>query len=97
LVATFEVIPNYIANPCGGGGGMMLLLLMVLVDVCITVDQLHDKILCTSHPMILQLCLSSRLLERWTAGMHHIFVLLNNDILFHNLSLRITFFHDFPW
>jgi hypothetical protein len=34
---------------------MMLLLLMVVVEVCMTVDQLHDKILCTSHTMILQL------------------------------------------
>jgi len=34
-------------------------------------------------------------LERWTAGMHHFVVFLNNDILFQKLSLQITFFHVF--
>ena len=76
---------------------MMLLLLVVVVDVefCITLDQMHDRILCSSLQIILQLSLCSYLLERWTAGMHQIVVLLITDILFHYISLLIVFFCDF--
>ena len=86
-----------------GGGGMVVVLVtvvvvvLVVVEVCITVDQLHDRFLCSSLPKTLNLRLCSDLLERWTAGMHHIVVLLNTDILFHHLSLLITFFRAFSW
>ena len=62
---------------------------LVVMEVCITVDQLHDQILCASTPVTLQLSL----FDRWTAEMHHIVVLLNNDFLLQHVSLRITFFH----
>jgi len=34
-------------------------------------------------------------LERWTAGMRHIIVFLNNDILFQQPSLQNIFLHIF--
>jgi len=55
------------------------------------VDQLRDKILCTSPTMTLLLSFCSHLLERWTSGMHHIVVLVNTEIIFYHLSLRIAF------
>jgi len=88
----FEIIRNYIPNPEGRGDyKMMLLELVVVVEVCITMDQLHDKMLCTSLQMTLKLRFCSNLLEPWTAAMHHFVVLLNADILFHCLSLLFIF------
>jgi hypothetical protein len=47
---------------------------VVVMEVCISLDQLHDKILCISPLMTLHFTLCSQLLERWTAGMHPIVV-----------------------
>ena len=92
----FEIICNYRTNPRAEGGCgpyMMLLLLVVVVvvEVCITMDQMHDKILCTSLQMALKLILCSHFLELQTAAMHHIVVLLNAEFLFHHLSLLFIF------
>jgi len=70
---------------------LLLYMVVVVVEVCITMDQLHDKILCTSLQMTLQLNFCSLFLERWTAAMHHYVLLLNADILFPHLSLLITY------
>ena len=50
----FEIIRNYKPNPPGVGGVYILMLLLVVVvmvvvvvvvvEVCITLDQLHDKV-----------------------------------------------------
>jgi hypothetical protein len=64
----------------------------MVMEVCISVNQLRDKILCNSPQMTLGSNLFSHLLERWKAGMHHIVAFLNNDILLQQLSLWTTFF-----
>jgi hypothetical protein len=84
------MIRKYIATPDGGGIGVV-----VFVEFFVSLCLLHDKNLCTSPPMTLHFHLCSYLLERWTVGMRHIVVFLNNDILFRQHSLRITFFHVF--
>jgi hypothetical protein len=48
----FIIIRKCISTPEGWGGVMVL---VVVVDVCITVDQLHDKMFCPSPPMTLEL------------------------------------------
>jgi len=100
LAALFGIILRYIANNRGADGESVVVTVLFVVvvmdvEVCITLDQMHDRILCSSLQIILQLSLCSHLLERWTAGMHHIVVLLITDILFHHLSLLISFFRAF--
>jgi len=55
------------------------------------VDQLRDKMLFASPPVTLRLNFCLHLLERRTAGMDHIVVLVKIEILFNHLSLRIEF------
>jgi len=55
------------------------------------VDQLRDKILCTSPLMTLCLRLCSHLLVCWKPGMHLHVELVNTNILFFYLSVRIEF------
>jgi hypothetical protein len=66
---------------------------VLVVEVSISVYQLHDKTLYSSPPKTLHFNLCSHLLERWTARMHLIVEFLNNDVLFQSRSLRITYFH----
>jgi len=92
MIIIQNLIPKYVDTP--GVWGVVLLVIFV-VEVCISVDQLYDNVSCTSPSMKLHFNLCSQLLEPWTAGMHHIVVILNNYILFQQLSLRIKISHVF--
>ena len=73
----------------------VVILVVLVVELWISVDQLHENNLCTLIPKTLYFNLFSHLLEGWTAGMHHIIVFLNNGILFHQSYLQNIFLHIF--
>ena len=60
LAPMFDIIHKNIATPEGEEVGLVMVL---VVEVCISVYQLHDNILCTSPPICAPTCWSAGRLE----------------------------------